>query len=274
MRPAALHRDAVPVLAAVLAVVAAAAQWVPLPAVRVPTGLLLVFVLPGLALAAALFPGRVLSIVERLVLPPALSLAVLVLGGLGMFAAGIPLGRASWTALTTSVTVAAAVVARLRRDTAGTGSAAETAMFGRVLAVDREKMTVGAAVWRLAPLALAVLLIAGAGVLAMRSAGTGGEPFTGLSLVPSPAPDGQQQAPPQTPRTVQVAIRCEEGEATRYSLRIADPNGFERTFDVALEPGGRWSQTLEVPASGTVTADLFKNGGQAPYRSAHLAGVR
>jgi hypothetical protein len=268
MRPAAFRRDGVAVVAAVVAVVAAAAQWVTLPFVRVPAGLLLAVVLPGLALTAALFPGRVLSIVERLVLPPALSLAVLVLGGLGMFAVGIPLGRGSWTALTAAVTVAAAIVSRLRREAAGSGSATETAMFGRVLAVDREKMTVGAAVWRLAPLAVAVLMILGAGLFALRSAQTTGAPFTGLSLVPSAAPTGQQR----TGRTVRLAIRCEEGVATEYSLRVVAGSGFERTYAVALAPGATWSQTLEVPAGGAVTADLFKDGTQTPYRSVHLAG--
>ncbi|MCW2639999.1 MAG: hypothetical protein JWP76_2305 [Dactylosporangium sp.] len=268
MRPAAFHRYGAAAVAAVVAVVAAAAQWVTPPFVRVPAGLLLAVVLPGLALTAALFPGRVLSAVERIVLPPALSLAVLVVGGLGMFAAGIPLGRASWAALTVVVTVAAAVVTVLRHGAADGGSAEETAMFGQVLLVEREKMTVGAAAWRLAPLAVALVAIVGAGVFALRSAQSDGSPFTGLALVPAAVGAGQP-APPQ--RTVKLSVRCEEGVATEYALRVAG-TGFERTFTFALRSGAIWSQTVKVPSTGTVTADLFKNGGGTPYRSVSLAG--
>jgi hypothetical protein len=108
-------------------------------AVAVPAGLVLGLVLPGLALTWALFPGDPVrgpasgrssaglsgrssgsrgcgvNGVERVVLPPALSLAVLVTAGLVMYAAGIALDRTSWTAATVLVTLVALSVSALRR---------------------------------------------------------------------------------------------------------------------------------------------------------------
>ena len=115
---------------AVLTILCAASVLFGPWAVAVPGGLSLGFVLPGLALTGALFPagrqhgpasagrrsrGCGVNGVERVVLPPALSLAVLVTAGLGMYAAGIALDRTSWTAATASVTLVALSVSALRR---------------------------------------------------------------------------------------------------------------------------------------------------------------
>src|SRR6266516_1933537 len=150
-----LTRDRVALGAAGLAVVAAATQWGTPAFVRVPTGLLLALALPGIALTAALFGGRALSTVERLVLPLALSFGVLILGGLGVYALGIALNRASWTTLTAGVTVIAGVSTalwqRLRVPVSGP-AASETTIFGRVLVPEQEKIRLGTAFWRVVPL--------------------------------------------------------------------------------------------------------------------------
>lgn len=70
-------------------------------------GLLLAFVLPGLALSAIIFRNRTLSPVERTVLAPALSLAVLVTGGLLLYVAGFALNRTSWTLAVAGATLLA-----------------------------------------------------------------------------------------------------------------------------------------------------------------------
>ncbi|MEV4757067.1 hypothetical protein AB0J86_18410 [Micromonospora sp. NPDC049559] len=96
-----------------LALVSAAAVFVaPAPAALVG-GLLLALVLPGAALTRMLFPGRVVSVAEWTVLAPAFSLATLVLGGLGLYAADVRLTREAWCLLTAVVTVVAAVTAQL-----------------------------------------------------------------------------------------------------------------------------------------------------------------
>jgi hypothetical protein len=208
--------------------------------------------------------------VERLVLPPALSCAVLILGGLGMYASGVLLTRISWTALTAGVTVLAGLVAVLRRraPVAATPAVTETAMLGRVLVSEQERLSPRTAAWRLAPLVIAVLLAVGAGLLAFGGANHDHRTFTALALVPAPAPDDRSGL-----RSVQLSVRCQEEHPTDYSLRVVVDQGVIQTFAVSLRPGGAWAQTLQVPSAGTVTAELFRGNDTAPYRSVHLAGT-
>ena len=269
-----MSRRAALLVAAAALVAAGAVLWPAPAALRVPAGLLLALVLPGIALTGALFGVRVLSTVERLVLPPALSAAVLVIGGLGLYAAGVHLGRVSWTALTAGTTVAAgaAVLAtrRLRRQHADPQSVTETAMFGTVLVAERERLTVRTVFWRLVPLALALLLVTGAAALAIRPTTAGRQPFTALSL--APAADSVATQPNR--RAVVLSVRCEENGDVGYALRVAGDDGYQQTFAVTLPPGGTWTRTLQVPVTGTVTADLFMGTTAVPYRTVHLAGSR
>jgi hypothetical protein len=271
MRPGIFSRERVALGAAGLAVLAAATQWGTPAFVRVPTGLLLALVLPGVALTAALFGGRALSTVERLVLPPALSFAVLILGGLGVYALGVALNRASWTALTAGVTVIAgintALWQRLRPSTASP-SVTETALIGRVLVPEQEKVRLSTLFWRIVPLIVAVVMVVGAGAIAWRGANADHRAYTSLSVVPAP----DNEAHPGR-RTVVLAVHCEEDGTTGYRLRVLGDNGFQATFDLTLRPGTDWAQPLQVPPTGTVTADLFKGSGPSPYRTVYLAGT-
>ena len=96
-----------PVQTAVVTVASAAAALAGPAPLAVVGGLLLGFVLPGLALTAIIFRNRTLSAVERTVLAPALSLAVLVVGGLVLFVAGFDLDRTSWTLAAAGATLLA-----------------------------------------------------------------------------------------------------------------------------------------------------------------------
>ncbi len=96
-----------PVQTAVVTVASAAAALAGPAPLAVTGGLLLGFVLPGLALIALIFRNRTLSAVERTVLAPALSLAVLVASGLLLYAAGVTLNRVSWTLAAAGVTLLA-----------------------------------------------------------------------------------------------------------------------------------------------------------------------
>ena len=86
-----------PVQTAVATVGSAAAVLAGPAPLAVAGGLLLGLVLPGLALTAIVFRNRTLTAVERTVLAPALSLAVLVVSGLVLYVAGFGLDRTSWT---------------------------------------------------------------------------------------------------------------------------------------------------------------------------------
>jgi Protein of unknown function (DUF1616) len=103
------------------AVVCALALLAPLPPVTVTAGLLLVLVLPGYALTAALLPRRSLGRPELALCVLGLSLAVAALGGLLLNFAG-HLGRPAWDILLTAVTVGCCAIAGRRRTTDGTPS--------------------------------------------------------------------------------------------------------------------------------------------------------
>ena len=68
-------------------------------------GLLLALILPGLAVTETVLRGRKLARVERVVLAPALSLAVLVLAGLIVYITGFRLEKVAWTSATVGVTL-------------------------------------------------------------------------------------------------------------------------------------------------------------------------
>ncbi|BFU44361.1 hypothetical protein [Krasilnikovia sp. MM14-A1004] len=105
-----------PKLALLLAVVTVAAALAVLfgtPPFMIAGGSLLALLLPGAALTGALLRGRDSSGVERTVLTAALSLGVLILGGLLIYVTGFPLGRTSWTVATAGVTLVALVPAGL-----------------------------------------------------------------------------------------------------------------------------------------------------------------
>jgi hypothetical protein len=243
------------VTAAGLCYTAALAAWAVRyspTAASVPAGLLLAAVLPGWALSTALLHRTRISTVERLVLVPALSLAVLVLGGLSMYTAGVKLDRASWTALTVGVTLVAAPVGYLRvRRRAGAEAAARIQARLRVVA--------RAAV----PLAVAAALLVGAGWLSMRSAlAQDDKPVTALSaVVTGTDPAGR--------RTVLIDVTDGEPGQTTFDVRVTGPDGYRSEVDVPLARGRHWSHTVDVPP-GTVTIGLFRAGDASAYRSAFL----
>jgi len=103
------------------AVLCALVLLVPAAPVRVTAGLLLVLVLPGYALTAALLPRRSLGRPELALCALGLSLAVAALGGLLLNVAG-HLSRPAWDILLTAVTIACCAIAGRRRtgdDTSG-----------------------------------------------------------------------------------------------------------------------------------------------------------
>ena len=79
------------------------------------SGLLLALVLPGMAITEGVLRGRKLARVERIVLAPALSLAVLVLAGLIVYATGFRLEKVAWTSATVGVTLAGLTLAAVPR---------------------------------------------------------------------------------------------------------------------------------------------------------------
>ncbi|WP_432985946.1 DUF1616 domain-containing protein [Dactylosporangium sp. CA-233914] len=234
----------------------------------VVAGLLLTLVLPGYAMTQGLFPGRALSPVERGTLAVTLSLAALALGGIGMFAGGARLSRLSWAELGVGVTVVSALVwyLRQRRSSDANWSTADTVEQG---AVPRRSTTLSTrrAVLRLAPLALAVLFVAGAAVVTWRSASRADAvAFTELSMVPAgPVEEGAAQ------RDVVIGVICHERRTTQYTVKVRDAEGFQASYSHRVRDDATWAITIPVPATGTITAELYREGDTAPYRSVHLS---
>ncbi|HKS98627.1 MAG TPA: DUF1616 domain-containing protein [Rugosimonospora sp.] len=242
----------VPVGGAALSVALVLAGW---PVAAVPAGLLLALVLPGTALVTALFPpGRVkggLSPVERYVLTVALSLAVLVLGGLGMYAAGLTLHRAAWAGLTGGVTVLAALAGYLR---------------GRRHAAPAPRRVARA---RLVPLVLAAVLLTGAGWVSLASAArqSSATHVTALSIMDVSDTDYTNRT-----HTVTFEVTNQEGRAVSYSLRVTGPGGYVASLGASASRTSPWRVTLTVPASDRVTANLYRTGDSEPYRTVYVHG--
>ena len=229
---------------AVLAAVLLAAP----KAVAVPAGLALALALPGIAATASLVPGRQVSGVERLVLVPALSLALLVLGGLGLHAGGVPLTRWSFAALTAGATVLLSAAAYLR----GRRTAAPAPFAWRRTAR------------RLLPLALATVLLGTAGWVSVTSAHAQWTrtPVTTLSMTSlDKATTGTR------------AVRVSVSGTGAFELRVTGPDGYQTTISIGLGTTGTWNTRLRVSATQRITARLYRSGDVTAYRTVYLDGA-
>ncbi|MEU7870748.1 DUF1616 domain-containing protein [Dactylosporangium sp. NPDC049140] len=234
----------------------------------VVAGLLLTLVLPGYAMTRGLFPGRSLSPIERGTLAVTLSLAALALGGIGMFAGGARLSRLSWAELGVGVTVVSALVWYLRQRSRpdSNWSTADTVEQGAV-PLRATTLSTRKAALRLAPLALAVLFVTVAGVVSWHSASRADAvAFTELSIVPAgPVEEGAAQ------RDVVIGVICHEQHTTQYTVKIHDNGSFQASFTPRVRNDATWAVTTAVPATGTITAELYREGDTMPYRSVHLS---
>ncbi|MEU8658824.1 DUF1616 domain-containing protein [Actinoplanes philippinensis] len=250
------------VLAGLTVAASVAAEFGPLP-VSLPGGLLLAFVLPGFALNDAIFrPGRRdIGVVERAVLVPSLSLAVLVLGGLILWSAGGHLNRASWTlvcAVTTLIATGAAYYRTLRAGPAPAGGSKPPPVARNT----QERL-----IRDVLPLTLAVLLVAGAGVWSYAdSVNTHDVPVSTLSAQP-PGPvdaDGNRA----------VRVSATGLAAGAWTMVLSDPAGVEVSRqDVTPDGAGDWSGQVSVPGDQRVTVSLFRGGEAAAFRTLIISAV-
>jgi hypothetical protein len=272
-------------MAAVLAAltVAAGAGVLTGPAaLRVAGGLLIAFVLPGLALTTALFRDRIaLTAVERIMLIPALSLATLVLGGLAAWGLGQPLRRETWLAVggvVTLVALATTVIwpvalperrtGRVKLPTPGDATL--------ILPVFRDRETVAVSRWRrllparpqhtVLPLMLAVALLGGAGWFSVwTSASTHDVTVTALSAEP-PSP-----ANTLGERSVAVTATGLAAGNGAYDLVVTSRAAETSRQELTADPRGRWSGVVTVPAGERTTIALYRLGDTTPFRTIIVA---
>jgi hypothetical protein len=202
----------------------------------------LVFVLPGYALSAALFPPRAIGRDLRLVLTVVLSLAALALGGLVLHLV-TALNRGTFVGLLAVVTLLAAAVALKGRQ--------------RMRADPRRRRPRPPIV---VALALAATIGLAAVAIAIASAGAHHQidesHFSALWAVPQ----GGRRMPPNEP-PVLVGIGNQEGKAVDYRLTVHQAGREIGTWKVRLDDGQEWEITLPADAlsdTGTLVASLHR----------------
>jgi hypothetical protein len=267
------------VLAGVTAAAGAAVLFGPVPA-AVAGGLLLGFVLPGLALTAAMFRDRELTGVERAMLAPALSLAVLVVGGLAGYLAGLRLDRTLWTVVTGGVTLASLLapavplarryppepvsplVADRRVATAGgAGPGPATTVLERRRAATLAR--------QLIPLGVAVAMLASASWLSLTSAR---HSYHVVVTALSAAPPGAASTTGR--RAVVVTATGLVPADGPYALVVTAPDGIEaERRSIGVPPGGTWTGSLTVGLEHT-TIGLYRARDTTAYRTVYVAAAQ
>jgi hypothetical protein len=266
-------------------------------------GLLLAFVLPGIAVTGALFSRRALTAVERTVLAPALSMAVLVVAGLLIYLCRVPLDRLSWTVATGSLTLIALAVPLLLPKVALAAPAAteeQTRPVGErrsridltprdatVMAEARtivmsvvppedeeqaaadEKAQRSRLVRQLLPLALVLAVLGGASWL---SFGTSRETYETTVTALSAAPSGPVDASGN--RVVAVSASGLVASDGPYTLTVRGTAGTTPTRRViAPAEDGTWSEQLTLPGDQRMTVGLYRAGDTAAFRTLYISAV-
>jgi len=222
-------------LAAALACVAAAAD-APV-AVMTVLGIAL-FAAPGYLVGQLLLSSRITGL-ERMVVITGLALAVPVLGGLLLYAAGVPLHRPGWLGLLAGVTLAGDAALLLRRRASGSGRMAPS-LWRPAWRVPR---------WHAAAFAAAILVAACAVAVARIGATIQPQPgYTQLWL--SPQHQGEH--------TVRLGVTNDQGGTTSYRLVLRRNGHVSATWNITLADGGTWQRSAPVAGSGTLTADLYR----------------
>jgi uncharacterized membrane protein len=199
---------------------------------------------------AEILLGRRTGGLERAATAAGLAMIVPVLGGLGLYAAGVPLDRASWTGLMVVAAVSGSVVLIVRRRLGA--SPAEATSVSRITFSFRTCI----------PFALAVVLAAGAVVLAhegaVRQSYAG---FTQLWL----SPDGRTHD--------LLGVTNREGRTTTFRLVVHVSGQKSSTYNLTLRDGQTWQRALVYSNRKRLLADLYRLPVlTTPYRYVDTAG--
>ena len=225
---------------------------------QVATGawaVLLAFVLPGYAISAALFPHGALRLPERALLVLALSVAVIILGGLALNVTPWGLQTKSWIVLLVGVSLVAGAVAVIRRRT----------LQEVVTLAPQTHAGIGL------PQALVTMLALLIAIAAFKYAS-----------IPAPAQGIQGYTllwmlPPQTNQAgvIQFGIESKELTQTQYSLQLkVEGQVVYEWKSISLAPNEQWRQNVQLSVSGLangapVEALLYRQDAPGnPYRQA------
>lgn len=213
---------------------------------RAALGAPMVFLVSGHAVLRAI-GVRTTSALQHVVYAVGANLAVGIAGGFALNAADFltPLGWAIWF---WAVTVAAALVAAIRRDTPDLPAWPARARVR---------------LWQGTVLMLAVFVATGAYALAVRDEAAHREfKYTEFWLLPSARGE---------PGRITVGIRSAETQAQRFDVEITlDEQPLAVLRSVAVAPGGTWTRDIPVPALATpqrAEARLYRPEDNRLYRS-------
>lgn len=215
---------------------------------RVLGALLLGLVLPGSALSRLLSWEESNRAVGRLLLVPALSLAVVIVDSLILYVVGIHLDAHSWTVSVGGVTLVASMIGPLR------AIPLRGLQHPRPQTVRLLSLTgVGAAI-----LLAAAVLVTIKGVRAQARA----DHFTQLWILP--AAGGQ--------RSATVGVMNHEGARKSYQVDVFVDHRLRSLSIVALNVGGQWTTRLRFGSAAKRVRVTLSLGGSpgVVYREVHL----
>jgi hypothetical protein len=208
------------------------------------------FIAPGYLLGQVLVGSQVAGL-ERVAVMIGLALGVPVLGGLLLYAAGVPLHRAGWLGLLAGVTLAGDVALFLRR------RAGRAAPFSWRPAWRAPRRQVAA-------FAAAVLVAAGGVGLARIGVAVQAQPgFTQLWLSPQR----------QNGHALSLGVSNDQGRTTSYQLVLLRNGRVSARWDFTLASDQTWRRSVPLIGAGTVAARLYRLPDLTrPYRHVSVSG--
>ena len=167
-----------------------------------------------------------------------LTLIVPILGGLVLYAAGVPLHRAGWLGLLAAVTlIADALLYMFRR----TGRAPSSGWQPERLRMPPLRPVIFAAA--------AILIAVGALTLARIGVAIQPQPgFTQLWL----------SSHQQSERTATLGVSNDEGSTTSYRLVLLRNSHVSATWNFTLADNGTWQRTVPYTGAYTLVANLYR----------------
>jgi hypothetical protein len=160
-----------------------------------------------------------------------------ILGGLVLYAVGVPLHRAAWLSLLAGVTLICDVALFVRRRIGGRASSDQQPAAWR-LPSQHVAAFAGAAV-----IALCAVGVARAGAAMQHYPG-----YTQLWL----------ERPSHNAPTVTLGVDNDEGRSMHYELVLFHDKGAVATWTLDLPNGRTWQQTTQFTGRYTVTAKLYR----------------
>jgi uncharacterized membrane protein len=212
-------------------------------------GTILCFLLTGVAISDALFPGRIGGL-ERVTAVIASTLAAGVVGGLVINLLPSGFTQKNWLTYALATTLVAYVVARLRRGT-------EPVHWGRP-----KTPIQGWPAW--AKIATSVLMLTAAAVISITSTSWTEKPFTELWLVP----DNPDQSPLHATTAI-VGIKSHESSVEDFTV-VIDTGKEILKSQLSLAPDQVWTQAVPVDGEKVVASIYRPNATDKPYRTVFL----